>query len=281
MSGSRPNADPRLVSSPPPSEAPLARIGELRDILRKLRSPDGCPWDREQTLESLRPALLEECHEVLDAIDRGNFSNLQEELGDLLLLVFFFIQIAEESGDFVLEDVGRTICEKLIRRHPHVFGDATSADSKEVLRQWEQIKRAEKGNAASVMDGITAGLPALMKAQSVQKKAARVGFDWEEIGGVFEKVEEEMRELREAQASGSRAAIEEEFGDLLFTMVNLSRKLEVDAEISLHRATDKFLRRFQTVERLCAERNTPIEDTPMEELDRLWEAQKTEASPAR
>lgn len=253
-------------------------IGRLREIIRILRSPEGCPWDREQTASSLRPLLLEECHEVIQAVNNGDAENLQEELGDLLLLLLFFIQLNEESSSFTLEDVVHTVCEKLVRRHPHVFGDARAENSGEVLKQWEQIKRKEKGDGKrSIFEGISFALPALLFAQNAQKKAARVGFDWSSASEVPVKIREELVELETAVREGQTEAMEEELGDLLFSVVNFSRKLELDAETSLSSATSKFIRRFQAMESLCEEKGVSIESLSFSEMDALWDRIKASA----
>lgn len=252
----------------------LNGIAKLREIVAQLRSPNGCPWDREQTHSTLRGALVEECYEVIDAIERADDANLKEELGDLLLHVVMHAQMADERGVFALEEVAAGVCEKMIRRHPHVFGDSLAQDSTEVLRQWEQIKRIEKGSDASLLDGLPSSLPALLRAQNAQKKAARVGFDWPDAGPVFEKFEEEIAEVREAITSNDSHAIEAEMGDILFTAVNLARKLGIDAETALSSATNKFIKRFQAVEKNLASNQRRVEDTPLEELDRIWETIK-------
>ena len=252
-----------------------ACVARLAEIVARLRAPDGCPWDREQTHESLRAALVEECYEVLEAIGSADDENLREELGDILLHVVMHAHMAGERGAFSFRDVVEGICEKLVRRHPHVFGEACASDSGEVLRQWEQIKRAEKGAAASILDNLPASLPALLRAQNAQKKAARVGFDWGAVSGVFEKLREEFSELEEALAEGSRPQIEEEFGDILFTVVNLARHLSIDAETSLAAATSKFIRRFRAVESSLAERGLRVEQCDARTLDAEWERAKS------
>lgn len=252
----------------------LTPVSKLREIVARLRSPGGCPWDREQTHESLRGALIEECYEVVDAIESSDDANLREELGDLLLHVVMHARMAEEREAFTFEEIAAGVCEKMIRRHPHVFGDTLAGDSAEVLRQWEQIKRQEKGAGAGVMDHLSKALPALMRAQNAQKKAGRVGFDWPEIGPVFDKLAEEVTELRSALAAGDPRAVEEEVGDVLFTAVNLARKAGVDAETTLAAATSKFIARFQTVEKHLQTEGRRMEQCSAEELDRLWEQAK-------
>jgi len=251
-------------------------VNQLREIVKRLRAPDGCPWDREQTHESLRAALIEECYEAVDAINRADDTNLREELGDLLLLVIMHAEMGSERGAFHFDEVASAVCEKLIRRHPHVFGDAETGDTDNVLRQWERIKREERGDQASVLDGIPAALPALMRAQNTQKKMARVGFDWNEAGPVFDKIEEEIDELRHELATGNHRRAEEEMGDLLFSMVNLARKLKIDAESALAQATGKVASRFRRVEELARQEGRHIDEMSLEELDRLWDQTKEE-----
>ncbi|MEI6071489.1 MAG: nucleoside triphosphate pyrophosphohydrolase [Verrucomicrobiae bacterium] len=245
----------------------MPAIHRLRDIVARLRAPDGCPWDREQTHASLRGALIEECYEVIEAIERADDANLKEELGDLLLHVVMHAQMARERSAFTLEEVAADICEKMIRRHPHVFGDKPADDSAAVLRQWERIKREEK-KPSGVLDGLPASMPALLRAQNAQKKAGRVGFDWPDVEPVFEKMQEEISEVRDALSAGDAKAVEEEVGDILFTAVNLARKLHVDAETSLASATNRFIRRFQAVEAELGDRK--MQETPLAELDEIW-----------
>ncbi len=258
----------------------MSDVSRLSEIVARLRAPDGCPWDREQTHESLRAALVEECYEAIEAIDRSDDANLREELGDLLLHVVMHAHMAGERQAFTFEEVVDGVCEKLIRRHPHVFGGANASDSTEVLRQWEQIKRAEKGDRASILDGLPAALPALLRAQNAQKKAARVGFDWGTADPVFDKVQEEIGELREAVSAGSVPHVEEEIGDLLFSLVNLSRKLDVDAETALAASTRKFVGRFQAVENALEAVGTCVEDATAEQMNTLWDAHKRDAAGA-
>jgi len=255
---------------------------ELRGIVARLRAPDGCPWDREQTHASLRSGLIEESHEVVEAIDNKDDVHFCEELGDLLLQVVMHSQIAAEEGRFDFDKVARGISEKLLRRHPHVFGENKLGDTEAVLKQWDEIKREEKGaKHASVLDGISAALPALMRAEKVQKKAARVGFDWGDMEPVIAKIREEIGEVEEAIASGQASALEDEIGDLFFSVVNLARKARIDAEISLHRATGKFTRRFQKLESLLKERGKTFQELNLAQLDGVWdEVKSTEAARA-
>jgi tetrapyrrole methylase family protein/MazG family protein len=253
-----------------------ASLSRLEEIIAKLRSPEGCPWDREQTHASLRTALLEECYEAVEAINRADDANLCEELGDLLLLVVMHAQIGSERGAFRFEEVAHSVCEKLIRRHPHVFGDAKGGDSATVLRQWEQIKRMEKGEGISILASVSQVLPALMRAQVVQKKVSRIGFDWQKTEHVLDKIEEEIRELRVAVISKNRTEMEEEAGDVLFSLVNLLRKLQIDSETALNRSTTKFILRFQALEAHLGKLGRRVEDCSDLELNQIWEGIKTE-----
>lgn len=260
---------------------PERPIDRLLEIMRLLRSPQGCPWDREQTLDSLKRYLVEECYEELDAIDSGDRAKIREELGDVLLQVVFQAQICAEAGEFTFEDVAAAISDKLVRRHPHVFGEVKVDGADEVLRNWDAIKRAEGGaeTPKSAVDGVPRSLPALQKADQVQTRAARVGFDWDETRHVVAKLDEEIAELKEALASGDAGHIREEIGDVLFTVVNLTRFVKCSAEEALHRTTAKFIRRFQEVERLARAQNRVLTDCTLAELDALWdEAKKSEAA---
>jgi len=252
----------------------MENLTRLKEIVARLRAPDGCPWDREQTHSTLRASLIEESHEVIDAIERSDDANLREELGDLLLQVVMHAQLADERGAFTLEDIATTVSEKMVRRHPHVFGDKLASDSEAVLKQWEKIKREEKGENAGVLDGVAASLPALLRSQTLQKKAARVGFDWPDVGPVYEKLTEEIGEIREAVESKDQASIESEIGDLLFSAVNLARKLGVDAETALAGANKRFLTRFRHIEQTLGAEDREVEGTSLEELDRIWEQAK-------
>lgn len=257
------------MQQPPPESLPP--IDRLRAIVAALRAPGGCPWDHEQTHASLRAGLLEEAYEAVAAIDSGDDANLCEELGDLLLQVVFHADIGRTEGRFDFDAVARSISEKLVRRHPHVFGDGHCADSAEVLKRWDEIKHAEKGGAPeSLLDGLPHGLPALIRAEKVQKKAAKVGFDWPDAEPVWGKVHEELDEARSAKPED----LEEEIGDVLFSVVNLSRKLKIDPETALSRATRKFETRFRAVETLARERGLDVKILGLEGLDRLWDEAK-------
>jgi MazG family protein len=240
-------------------------------IMSQLRAPGGCPWDREQTHESLVPGLLEEAYEVADAIRTRDDANLREELGDLLLQVVIHAQIAREEGRYTIEDVAREIGDKLVRRHPHVFGESDARDTGAVLKQWDAIKRAEKdAGAAAYFAGLTRALPALMLAQKAQTKAARVGFDWTEIADVVAKVDEELGEAKEAIAAHHADAIADEMGDLLFAVVNLARKNKLDAETVLAAATEKFIARFHALERELQEQGKQLGAVDLAEMDEIW-----------
>lgn len=260
---------------PLPSDARRDFAG-LVHIVARLRGPGGCPWDREQTHSSLRPYLLEEAYEVLDAINTGDDMKLCEELGDVLLQVVLHAQLAREESRFDIQDVIAQQCEKLVRRHPHVFGDVEVADSAEVLRNWERIKAQEKGQQlpSSVMDGVIPSLPALVFAMEVSKRAVKVGFEWPNLQSVLEKFREEQQELAEAIEQGEREHIEAEIGDLLFTLVNIARHLKIDPEQALHAMVRRFIVRFQQMESLARERGKPLESLSLDEWDQLWEEVK-------
>jgi tetrapyrrole methylase family protein / MazG family protein len=245
-------------------------VERLRNIVARLRSPDGCPWDREQTHRSLTPHLIEECYELIDAINADDYEGMKEELGDLLLQVALHSQIASEEGRFHMDDVATGIADKLVARHPHVFGEIRLPDSAAVLQQWEILKRAEKQERRSVLDGVPNSLPALSRAQKVQTKAARIGFDWNDAEGALAKVREELGEIEAASAQ----RLEEEIGDLLFAVVNFARKKGLDAEELLLRATGKFVFRFTAMERLAKDRGLDLAALGLPEMDRLWEEAK-------
>ena len=254
--------------------AETSNFKKLVDVMKRLREPNGCPWDREQTHRSLKPYMLEEVYEALEAIDAEDDIELCKELGDVLLQVVFHAQIADEENRFTIEDVAGSIVEKLIRRHPHVFGDAQVNNTEHVIANWEEIKKQERRDAGqqqpSHLDGIPKNLPALMRAQRVQARAARQGFDWREISGVLDKVEEEFAELRREHEAGSEDTVEDEFGDLLFSLVNVARFLHVDSEQALRHAVAKFERRFRSVEVALQKRERSMQDSTLDELDALW-----------
>ena len=248
---------------------------KLVKVMEKLRAENGCPWDRKQTHETLKPYLIEETYEVISAIDSGNDEELKEELGDLLLQVVFHAQLAKEERRFDIDDVAETIVEKLIRRHPHVFGNVKVSNSDEVLQNWEKIKKAE--GKESIFDGVPKGLPALLKARRVQEKAKRVGFDWNNIDGTLDKVKEEFNELSAAIEKRDKSSISEEFGDLLFSLVNVSRFLDIDAEDSLRQTIEKFMNRFRNMEKIVKNREKKeLDSYSLEELDKFWEEVKRE-----
>lgn len=261
---------------------PLADLDDLRrmdgliDIVSRLHAPGGCPWDREQTHLSLRPHLLEEAYETLEAIDRDDPAALTEELGDVLLQVLMHAEVAARNQDFVLADVVEHIARKLIRRHPHVFGEGTAATADEVYQNWEQLKKQEKPRD-SILDGVPVSLPALAASQSIQGRARRVGFDWPDIEGPLEKLREEIGEFARAADAAERA---DEFGDILFVLVNIADHLGVEAEQALRGANAKFRRRFGAVERLARERNLDLKDLDLAALDALWDEAKAEEAGA-
>ncbi len=250
-------------------------MARLLSIMARLRGPKGCPWDREQTHQSIRHNLIEECYETLDALDAGQMDAFKDELGDLLLQVVFHAQMASEAGTFDFDAVAKSICDKLVRRHPHVFGTKRARNSAEVLQQWEAIKKTEKSATSIVhLEDLPKHLPALLKADKVQRKVSRVGFDWKNTRDVVAKVEEELRELQGALASGNRKQFEEELGDLLFAAVNLARFENLQAEELLNRTIAKFVGRFQQIEKAVHASGRRLEDCTLEELDALWESAK-------
>ena len=253
----------------------LDQFETLVNILAKLRAPGGCPWDQEQTHASLRDDLLEECYEVLEALDEGDSRQLCEELGDLLLQIVFHARIATETGDFELGDVIREINVKLVRRHPHVFGSLRVKDANEVLRNWEALKKEERGSETSILANVPKQLPALSYSQDVQGRVVRVGFDWENIDGVIDKLVEEVNELKQA---GSQVQRMHEFGDLLFTLVNVARRLGVDSEAALREANQRFYRRFSHMEEACRKRGVNLGDLSFDEQNALWEEAKREVA---
>jgi MazG family protein len=247
------------------------QFASLCDIVAKLRAPDGCPWDREQTNESLVPALIEEAYETGEAARAQNDAHFREELGDLLLLVVMHAQIAHETGRFGIEEVIRQVSDKLIRRHPHVFGSSEARDAVAVLKQWEAIKREEKNADLHYLASLPKALPALVRAQKAQSKAARVNFDWTALRDVMAKVEEELRETKEAIRSQQQKEIEDEIGDLVFAVVNLARKCKIDAETALQSATDKFVARFNRLEDELKALGRKLGEAELAEMDAIWD----------
>lgn len=252
-------------------------MAKLRWVLKALRAPDGCPWDREQTLASIQPCLQEECYELLSAMVGEDLANHREELGDVLLQVLFQCDIREEQGAFTFDEVVSELTDKLIRRHPHVFGEVDAKDTETVLRNWERIKQGEhKAPKASALDGVPEALPALLKAQRTQHKAAKVGFDWQDAEGPEAKIVEELAELKAAVAAGQPEAVADEYGDVLFSMVNLARHIGVDAESALRAATAKFAKRFRAVEARVKAAGKEMKAMSLSELDAVWDAVKAE-----
>ena len=261
--------------SQPFTDADLGEFQTLVSIVARLRAPGGCPWDREQTHESLKRHLLEECYEALEAIDQGSPPLLAEELGDILVQVAFHADIAREAGDFTLADVLTAINGKLVRRHPHVFGDTSVSDAREVELNWEQLKaaeRAQQGVRKSPVDGIPNALPALSYSQLMQDRVSRMGFEWEDVSGVLDKIVEEVEEFRQASSDSEKA---HELGDMLMVMVNLCRWLDVQAEDALRQANGRFRRRYLQMEELAEQRNLDFEHLPLDEKEALWQEAKT------
>ena len=252
-----------------------SELERLRALMHRLRAPGGCPWDAEQTHESLVPNLIEEAYETVDAIKRGDDSDIREELGDLLLQVVFHSEIAQETGRFNFDDCAKAISDKLIRRHPHVFGEAVASDPDEVLKQWDAIKRGEKGETdVPYLHGTGKGLPALIRASKLLKKAAKAGFDWPVETGVISKIREELLELQSAIDAQDMPAVEEELGDLLFSVVNLSRFRKIDPEVLMARANAKFERRFAEMEKILKVDGKPLEQANLSEMEDAWNEAK-------
>lgn len=264
-------------------DSPRPNIERLLAIMTRLRDPDGgCPWDVEQTFETIAPYTIEEAYEVADAIQRGDTADLRDELGDLLLQVVFHARIAEEAGLFAFEDVAGAIADKMVRRHPHVFGDETIETEAAQRIAWEDVKAAERaekagGDPASVLDNVPLALPALLRAEKLQKRAARVGFDWAEAAPILAKIEEEIAELRhEMEAGSGKARLQDEMGDILFVVVNLARHLRLDPETALRGTNAKFERRFRRIEALCRESGRDPDAMSLAELDAFWDRAKAE-----
>lgn len=251
-------------------------VYDLVRVIRALRSEGGCPWDIEQTHDSIKKNLIEETYETIEAINKGDADMLREELGDVLMQVVFHAQIEDEKGVFNIDDVADENCRKMIERHPHVFGEVNVNSVDDVLTNWDAIKRKSKGQktTSQAIDSIPRELPALMRADKVQSKAAKAGFDWSEVSGALDRLYEEIGELREAVANGDKAEISDELGDVLFSAVNVSRFVKVDAEEALTSSTDKFIGRFKKVEKLAAERGIDMKSASLEVLDELWDEAK-------
>ena len=254
-----------------PKQNAAEGFARLVEIMARLRAPDGCPWDREQTFDTIKPYLLEETYEVLQAIDDRDWPELSEELGDLLLQVVFFSQMAAEAGHFDVTDAIHAINSKLIRRHPHVFGDGDAKTSAEVLKKWDEIKAGEKVRPKGLLATIPRALPALVEGEHISRKAAGAGFDWPNVEQVFDKLREELDELAAARKTGSQAEVEGEIGDLLFVVINIARFLKVDPEQALRRTNAKFRRRFAHVEDGLGK---PLKEATLEEMEALWQAAK-------
>ena len=249
----------------------LSEFSALLEIIARLRAPDGCPWDREQTHQSLAPNLIEECYEVLETLDSRDTSKLCQELGDVLMQVVLHSQIAAESGEFTINDVIKSISAKLIHRHPHVFGETRMKNSQEVVHNWEVLKRQERPAGTALLSGVPKNMPALAYAQAIQLRAANVGFDWPDIEGVIDKVAEEVNELKEAPSTSEK---ENEFGDLLFTLVNVARRMHIDPETALRHANGRFYERFSRMEEICRGRGLSLDRMSLSEKDALWEEAK-------
>jgi len=249
----------------------LSQFTVLVDIIARLRAPDGCPWDKKQTHASLRGNLLEECYEVLEALDEGNSDKLCDELGDLLMQVVLHAQIAAEAGEFELSDVVNSINTKLIHRHPHVFGSKKVKNAEEVALNWEVLKQEERGADTSMLASVPKQMPALGYSQEIQRRVAQVGFDWEDIDGVIDKLTEEVSEFKRADSQERKA---QEFGDLLFTLANIARRLEIDLETALREANQRFYRRFTYMEEVCCQRGLNLGKLSFDEQNALWEEAK-------
>ena len=249
----------------------LKQFAALVDIIARLRAPDGCPWDRKQTHASLRENLLEECYEVLAALDEGDSSKLKDELGDLLMQIVLHAQIAAEAGEFELADVIKNINAKLIHRHPHIFGSAKVKDAEEVALNWEVLKQEEREATTSILASVPKQMPALAYSQAIQRRVAQLGFDWENIDGIIEKLAEEVGEFKQAESQEKRAC---EFGDLLFTLANIARRMGVDLEAVLREANQRFYRRFTYMEEVCRQRGLNFGELSFAEQNALWEEAK-------
>ena len=251
---------------------------KLTEIVDTLMGENGCPWDKVQTRESLKPYLVEEVYETLEALDGNNPEEIKDELGDLLYQILFHAKISENRNEFNIKDVVESISEKMVRRHPHVFQEGSLETPEQVVTQWEEIKKQEKNNGKSVLDGVPKHLPGLLRAQKLQKKAAQHGFDWDEITAVFDKLDEEIAEFKQAVLSGKEADIAGELGDILFVLVNIAKFKKIDAEEALRTTNNKFIKRFQYIEQEVAKRGKKLKDTPLEELEQYWQDAKRDRS---
>ena len=251
-------------------------IDDLVAIIKVLRAPGGCPWDREQTHESIKKNFIEETYEVVEAINKQSTDMLREELGDVLLQIVLHSEMESENGNFSFDDVVNDIVQKLVVRHPHVFGEVVANNTAEALNSWDTVKLKTKGqkNQTESMLSVPRELPALMRAQKIQHKAAKIGFDWDNVGGAVDKLDEEIDELKTAMEQGKRFDIEDEFGDVLFSCVNIARFIDVDSEEALTASTDKFMSRFSLVEQMASEQGIDMKSSSIEELDRLWDKAK-------
>ncbi len=252
------------------------KFQNLVEIVEKLRSEEGCPWDKVQTHDTLKRYLLEETYELIEAIEKKDFKGMKEELGDLLLQIVFHSKIAKDEGKFDINDVIDTISTKMINRHPHVFGEASFETPEEVLFQWDDRKKEEGKLRDSILEGIPIALPALSRAYKIQSRVAKVGFDWDNVEGIFDKLTEEFNELKEAVESGIKDKIEEEVGDVLFSIVNIARFLKIDPETALRKTNQKFEERFKKLEKLASERGKSFKEMTLSEMDALWEEIKKE-----
>jgi len=252
-------------------EQNLSDFNNLKRIIAQLRAPDGCPWDRAQTHDSIKQYLIEEAYEVIQTIDESKMDKLCDELGDLLLQILLHTQIAEEKGEFNMEDVIRSISEKMIRRHPHVFGDAKADSPDEVVANWDEIKRKENNGEGSLLDSVPKNIPSLAYSHAIQNRAARTGFDWKDFAGILDKVMEELDELRQAETQQQKV---HEFGDLIFVLTNVARWLNIDPELSLHQANDRFYHRFKYMEEVCITKGIQLGSLPFDGQNQLWEEAK-------
>lgn len=254
-------------------------FSELLKIMHRLRRQ--CPWDAQQSRQSLKPFLIEECYEVIEAIDTGNPALIKEELGDLLFQIVFHAEIAQEKGEFTMADVIESISEKMKRRHPHVFGGARYRTAEEVKKHWDEHKRAEGKLRESALEGVPSAMPALLRAKRLQERAARIGFDWSRIEDTIHKLDEEVAEFKEALGKGSKASIEDELGDIFFMLVNISRFVGIDPENALRKTINKFIHRFRYMEMKAAEKGLKLNDMSLEDMDKLWNEAKGARPPAR